>query len=52
MGSHPDNGAERRFLVAVYCPVVGGKVLVFKQLTPVSAQSLDVLEVGLAQSSL
>ena len=52
MRSHPDYRMESRFLAGVDCFVAGRKVSVFKQLTPVSAQSLDVLIVCLAQLPL
>ena len=52
MRSHPNYGMEGRFLVTVYCLIAGGEVGVLEQLAAVSAESLDVLVVGLAQLPL
>ena len=50
--SHPHDGVQGGPLVAVHGPVAGREVRVLKQLTPVPAQPLDVLVVGLAQLPL
>ena len=52
MRSHPNYGMKGRFLVTVYRLVAGGEVGVLEQLAAVSAESLDVLVVGLAQLPL
>ena len=52
MGPHPDYGMKGGLLVTVYRLVAGGEVRVLEQLAAVSAESLDVLVVGLAQLPL
>ena len=52
MRSHPDYGVESRFLVTVNRLVRGGEVRILKELAAISAESLDVLVVCLAQLPL
>ena len=52
MRSEPGDGVERRLLVLVDGPVVGGEVGVLEELAAVAAQPLDVLVVGLPQLPL